>query len=47
MYRYQDTIPYTEFPKKIHADFYDDSLTIESRLDAQYGRYMETESKVF
>ncbi len=47
MLRYQDTIPYTEFPKKIHADFYDDSLTIESRLDAQYGRYMETESKVF
>jgi LPS export ABC transporter protein LptC len=47
MLRYQDTVPYIEFPKKIHADFYDDSLTVESRLDAQYGRYMETESKVF
>ena len=45
--RYQDTIPYIEFPKSVHADFYDDSLTIESRLDARYGRYMETESKVF
>lgn len=47
MLRYQDTVPYIEFPKSIHADFYDDSLNIESRLDAHYGRYMETESKVF
>jgi LPS export ABC transporter protein LptC len=45
--RYQDTLPYIEFPKTIHTDFYDDSLSIESRLDARYGRYMETESKVF
>ena len=47
MLRYQDTVPYVEFPKSIHADFYTDSLTIESRLDALYGRYMETESKVY
>ncbi|MBA3673691.1 MAG: LPS export ABC transporter periplasmic protein LptC [Chitinophagaceae bacterium] len=47
MLRYQDTVPYTEFPKKIHADFYDINLTIESKLDALYGRYMETESKIF
>jgi LPS export ABC transporter protein LptC len=47
MLRYQDTVPYIEFTKTIHADFYDDSLTIESKLDALYGRYMETESKVF
>lgn len=47
MLRYQDTVPYTEFPKKIHADFYDINLTIESKLDALYGRYMETESKVY
>lgn len=47
MLRYQDSIPYTEFPKNIHADFYDDSLTIESKLDAHYGRYMEIESKVY
>src|SRR5438045_5223829 len=47
MLRHQDTIPYIEFPKSIHADFYNDSLTIDSRLDALYGRYMETESKVF
>ena len=47
MLRYQDTIPYTEFPKTLHADFFDDSLHIESTLDARYGRYMETESKVY
>lgn len=47
MLRYQDTVPYIEFPKSIHADFYNDSLAIESRLDALYGRYMETESKVY
>jgi hypothetical protein len=47
MLRHQDTVPFIEFPKNIHADFYDDSLNIESRLDAHYGRYMETESKVF
>ncbi len=47
MLRYQDTVPYTEFPKKIHADFYDINLTVESKLDALYGRYMETESKIF
>jgi hypothetical protein len=45
--RYQDTIPYIEFPKSLHADFYDVNLVVESRLDALYGRYMETESKVF
>ena len=47
MLRYQDTVPYIEFPKSIHADFYDDSMIIESRLDAKYGRYMESENKVF
>ena len=47
MLRYQDTVPYLEFPKTIHADFYDDSMIIESRLDAKYGRYMESENKVF
>lgn len=47
MLRYQDTVPYLEFPETIHADFYDDSMIIESRLDAKYGRYMENENKVF
>ncbi|MEP6927294.1 MAG: LPS export ABC transporter periplasmic protein LptC [Ginsengibacter sp.] len=47
MLRHQDTVPYIEFTKTVHTDFYDDSLRIESKLDARYGRYMETESKVF
>src|SRR5436305_4979353 len=47
MLRHQETVPYIEFTKTVHADFYDDSLRIESRLDAHYGKYMEAESKVF
>lgn len=47
MLRYQDTVPYLEFPKTIHVDFYNDTLLIESKLDAMYARYMETENKVF
>ncbi|MEP6583729.1 MAG: LPS export ABC transporter periplasmic protein LptC [Ginsengibacter sp.] len=47
MLRHQDTIPYIEFTKTVHTDFYDDSLLIESKLDAHYGKYIETQSKVF
>lgn len=47
MLRHQEAVPYIEFTKTIHADFFDDSLNIESRLDAHYAKYMETESKVF
>jgi hypothetical protein len=47
MLRHQETIPYIEFTKTVHADFYDDSLRIESKMDAHYGKYMEAESKVF
>ncbi len=45
MLRYQkDTV---EFPKTMHVDFYNDSTKIESKLFAKFGRYMETEGKVF
>lgn len=47
MYRVQDTIPYVEFPKKLHVDFYNDSAGVDSRLDALYGKYYESQSKVF
>jgi lipopolysaccharide export system protein LptC len=47
MFRYQDTIPYLEFPKTLHADFYDNNMQVESKLDAHYARYMENENKVF
>lgn len=47
MLRYQlDTIK-VEFPKSLHVNFFDDSLKIESQLNAKYGRYLENENKVF
>ena len=45
--RVQDTIPYIEFPKSVHVDFFDLHDSIESKLDAKYARYIETQSKVF
>ena len=47
MLRHEENVPFIEFTKTLHTDFYNDSLQIESRLDAHYGRYMETESKVY
>ncbi len=47
MFRYQDTVPRIEFPKNIHVDFFDDTLGVESRMDAKYARYIENENKVF
>ena len=46
MLRVQDTMPYVEFPNKIHVDFYNDSAKIESILDAKYAKYIESQSKV-
>ncbi len=47
MLRHQEVIPFIEFTKTIHADFFDDSLRIESKMDAHYARYTGSESKVF
>ncbi len=47
MYLFQADSPYTEFPKTLHVDFYNDSLVEESQLDAHYGKYREWENKVF
>jgi hypothetical protein len=47
MLRHEEDIPYVEFTKTLHTDFYDDSLHVESKMDAHYGRYMEAESKVY
>lgn len=49
MYRVQDTVPYVEFPKTIHVDFFSEknSDSVESKLDAQYAKYKETQSIVF
>jgi LPS export ABC transporter protein LptC len=47
MLRVQETNPYVEFPKKLHVDFFNENGTVDSRLDAFYGKYLEMESKVF
>ncbi len=47
MLRHQADSPYVEFPRTLHVDFYNDSLEIESVLDALYARYREYEGKVF
>jgi LPS export ABC transporter protein LptC len=39
--------PYTEFPKSLHVDFYNDSMKIESKVDALYGKYLPNQDKVF
>jgi len=38
---------YTEFPRTLHVDFFDDSIKIESRLDSKYGKYFERLNKVY
>ena len=49
MYRVQDTVPYVEFPNTIHVDFFSEknSDSVESKMDARYARYKETQSIVF
>ncbi len=37
----------TEFPKSLHVDFYNDSIKIESQLNARYARYMEGQNRVY
>lgn len=46
MKRYMADSPYVEFPKTLHVDFYNDSLQVESTLDARYARHIEFERKV-
>ncbi len=46
MLRVQDTLPFIEFPKTLHVDFYNDSTKVESLLDARYAKYVESQSKI-
>jgi LPS export ABC transporter protein LptC len=39
--------PYAEFPRTLHVDFYNDTMRIESQLDAHYGKYLQNQDKVF
>jgi len=47
MLRHVENIPFIEFTKTIHADFFDKDLNVESRLTAHYAKYLERESKVY
>lgn len=47
MYRYEADTVYSEFPKTLHVDFYNDSTKIETRLDSKHGKYFETLDKVY
>jgi LPS export ABC transporter protein LptC len=47
LYRITSDTQYVEFPKTLHVDFYNDSIKIESQLDALYGKYFENLNKVF
>ena len=48
MLRYQlADSPYAEFPRTLHVDFYNDTMKVESQLDALYGKYLQNQEKVF
>lgn len=47
MLNHQVDSVYTEFPKSLHVDFYNDTLKIASKLDALYGKYFQYQNKVF
>src|SRR5579875_2391660 len=47
MLRYNTDTIYTEFPKSLHVNFYNDSTKVESQLHALYGKYYESQNKVF
>jgi LPS export ABC transporter protein LptC len=39
--------PYAEFPRTLHVDFYNDSMQVESQMDAHYGKWLQNQDKVF
>lgn len=47
MKRYTLDTSYLEFPRSLHVNFYDSSGKVESQVDALYGKYLETQSKVY
>jgi LPS export ABC transporter protein LptC len=47
MLNVNDTVPYVEFPKTLHADFYNEEGVIESVLTAKYAKYKQNQSIVF
>lgn len=47
MLNVQDSSIYVEFPKTLHADFYNEAGQAESKLDALYAKYKRNESTVY
>jgi len=47
MLNVQTSNPYVEFPKTLHADFYNEAGVMESFLNARYGKYKQSESIIF
>ncbi|MHA4843162.1 LPS export ABC transporter periplasmic protein LptC [Flavitalea antarctica] len=47
MRRYMVDSSFMEFPNTLHVDFYNDSIKIESTLDAMYAKYLESQKKIF
>lgn len=47
MLNVNDTVPYVEFPKTLHVDFYNEEGKLESYLVAKYAKYKQNQSIVF
>jgi LPS export ABC transporter protein LptC len=47
MKRYTLDTSYLEFPRSLHVNFFDSTGQVESHVDALYGKYLETQSKVY
>jgi LPS export ABC transporter protein LptC len=47
MYRVKADTPYTEFPKNLHVDFYDEKALLQSVVNAKYGKYLDLLNKVY
>lgn len=47
MLRYKVDSIYTDFPKTLHVDFYNDSSKLETWVDSKHGKYFEAQDKVY
>ena len=47
MWRMETDSFFVEFPKSLHVDFFDSLKIIETRLDAKYGKYFESQNKIY
>lgn len=47
MLNVQETVPFVEFPKTLHVDFYNEFKILESKLTAHYGKYKQYQSIVY